>query len=92
MTPQPLEQGGAVTAFIPTGQEMAPRQNLIPLGRLIDFIIQRTYHELTVLAELKPKAKWAANLSTCSLNPNENEAVLLTEMVRQCLVPTLCLE
>uniref|UniRef100_A0A8D8N5P3 Mediator of RNA polymerase II transcription subunit 14 n=2 Tax=Culex pipiens TaxID=7175 RepID=A0A8D8N5P3_CULPI len=55
MTPQPLEQGGAVTAFIPTGQEMAPRQNLIPLGRLIDFIIQRTYHELTVLAELLPR-------------------------------------
>lgn len=53
MTPQPLEQGGgAVASFIPTGQEMAQRQNLIPLGRLIDFIIQRTYHELTVLAEL----------------------------------------
>lgn len=55
MTPQPLEQGGAVTSFIPTGQEMAQRQNLIPLGRLIDFIIQRTYHELTVLAELLPR-------------------------------------
>ncbi|KAL1396560.1 hypothetical protein pipiens_002649, partial [Culex pipiens pipiens] len=40
----------------------------------------------------KPKAKWAANLSTCSLNPNENEAVLLAEMVKQCLVPMLCLE
>ncbi|KAL1398313.1 hypothetical protein pipiens_009064 [Culex pipiens pipiens] len=26
---------------------------------------------------------------TCSLNPNENEAVLLAEMVKQCLVPTL---
>ncbi|XP_065086369.1 mediator of RNA polymerase II transcription subunit 14 [Ochlerotatus camptorhynchus] len=55
MTPQPLEQGGAVASFIPTGQEMAQRQNLIPLGRLIDFIIQRTYHELTVLAELLPR-------------------------------------
>ncbi|XP_052862208.1 mediator of RNA polymerase II transcription subunit 14 isoform X2 [Anopheles cruzii] len=55
MAPQPLEQGGAVTSFIPTGQEMAQRQNLIPLGRLIDFIIQRTYHELTVLAELLPR-------------------------------------
>ncbi|XP_038106169.1 uncharacterized protein LOC119765955 [Culex quinquefasciatus] len=40
----------------------------------------------------KPKAKWVANLSTCSLNPNENEAVLLAEMVKQYLVPTLCLE
>ncbi|XP_058828466.1 mediator of RNA polymerase II transcription subunit 14 [Topomyia yanbarensis] len=55
MAPQPLEQGGAITSFIPTGQEMAQRQNLIPLGRLIDFIIQRTYHELTVLAELLPR-------------------------------------
>ncbi|XP_053690334.1 mediator of RNA polymerase II transcription subunit 14 [Sabethes cyaneus] len=55
MAPQPLEQGGAVTSFIPTGQEMTQRQNLIPLGRLIDFIIQRTYHELTVLAELLPR-------------------------------------
>ncbi|XP_055589648.1 mediator of RNA polymerase II transcription subunit 14 [Uranotaenia lowii] len=55
MAPQPLEQGGAVASFIPTGQEMAQRQNLIPLGRLIDFIIQRTYHELTVLAELLPR-------------------------------------
>ncbi|XP_064456763.1 mediator of RNA polymerase II transcription subunit 14-like isoform X2 [Ornithodoros turicata] len=27
----------------------------IPLGRLIDFILQRTYHELTVLAELLPR-------------------------------------
>ncbi|KAL9700687.1 hypothetical protein quinque_004128 [Culex quinquefasciatus] len=26
---------------------------------------------------------------TCSLNPNENESVLLAEMVEQCLVPTL---
>uniref|UniRef100_A0AAG5D4U4 Mediator of RNA polymerase II transcription subunit 14 n=1 Tax=Anopheles atroparvus TaxID=41427 RepID=A0AAG5D4U4_ANOAO len=55
MAPQPLEQGGAVTSFIPTGQEMVQRQNLIPLNRLIDFIIQRTYHELTVLAELLPR-------------------------------------
>ncbi|XP_058460254.1 mediator of RNA polymerase II transcription subunit 14 [Malaya genurostris] len=55
MAPQPLEQGGAITSFIPTGQEMTQRQNLIPLGRLIDFIIQRTYHELTVLAELLPR-------------------------------------
>ncbi|XP_071034254.1 mediator of RNA polymerase II transcription subunit 14 isoform X1 [Parasteatoda tepidariorum] len=29
--------------------------NTISLGRLIDFILQRTYHELTVLAELLPR-------------------------------------
>lgn len=27
----------------------------IPLGRLIDFVLQKTYHELTVLAELLPR-------------------------------------
>ncbi|KAL1404402.1 hypothetical protein pipiens_018907 [Culex pipiens pipiens] len=27
--------------------------------------------------------------ASCSLNPNENEALLLAEMVKQCLVPTL---
>jgi hypothetical protein len=36
-------------------QQMAlPNQagGSIPLSRLIDFIVQRTYHDLTVLAEL----------------------------------------
>lgn len=33
----------------------SPGAGSIPLGRLIDFILQRTYHELTVLAELLPR-------------------------------------
>lgn len=33
-------------------QEQQPRGGSISLGMLIDFIIQRTYHDLTVLAEL----------------------------------------
>lgn len=33
-------------------QEGGPRINTMSLSVLIDFIIQRTYHELTVLAEL----------------------------------------
>lgn len=57
MSPQPLEslQGGPCTAMMPTGMESAPRGGSISLSMLIDFIIQRTYHELTVLAELLPR-------------------------------------
>lgn len=34
-------------------QQMAvPNNQSIPLSRLIDFTVQRTYHDLTVLAEL----------------------------------------
>lgn len=33
-------------------QEIQPRGGSISLSMLIDFIIQRTYHDLTVLAEL----------------------------------------
>lgn len=55
MTPQPLEslQNAAATdsgaGFVPPTES---RGGTISLGMLIDFIIQRTYHELTVLAEL----------------------------------------
>uniref|UniRef100_A0A1B0CC39 Mediator of RNA polymerase II transcription subunit 14 n=1 Tax=Lutzomyia longipalpis TaxID=7200 RepID=A0A1B0CC39_LUTLO len=53
MPPHPLE-GGAPVNFMPSsGQE--PRGGSISLAILIDFIIQRTYHELTVLAELLPR-------------------------------------
>lgn len=54
MAPQPLESvqsSMAMANFIPSGQE-GPRGGSISLGMLIDFIIQRTYQELTVLAEL----------------------------------------
>lgn len=54
MPPQPLEsvQSTAVAAFAQANEAQAPRGGTISLGMLIDFIIQRTYHELTVLAEL----------------------------------------
>lgn len=52
MSPQPLEGGqGPVSGFIPAVPE-GPRGGSISLAMLIDFIIQRTYHDLTVLAEL----------------------------------------
>lgn len=52
MPPQPLEGiQGPVAGYIPALQE-GPRGGSISLAMLIDFIIQRTYHELTVLAEL----------------------------------------
>lgn len=57
MVPVPLEgapnpitnnvnQGGI------SGPQEGNRGGLISLAMLIDFIVQRTYHELTVLAEL----------------------------------------
>lgn len=57
MAPVPLEglqtpiannvsQGGL------SGPQEGNRGGLISLAMLIDFIVQRTYHELTVLAEL----------------------------------------
>lgn len=52
MTPHPLEGLQAPVAnFIPSGQDGC-RGGSISLAVLIDFIIQRTYHDLTVLAEL----------------------------------------
>lgn len=38
--------------YIVSSQEGGPRINTMSMSVLIDFIIQRTYHELTVLAEL----------------------------------------
>lgn len=62
MTPRPLEnlQGPMIPAgagFMPSAsgqQEGGSRGSTgsISLGMLFDFIIQRTYHDLTVLAEL----------------------------------------
>lgn len=50
MAPVPLEgHQTPVTNNIP---QEGNRGGSISLGLLIDFIIQRTYHELTVLAEL----------------------------------------
>lgn len=37
------------------GPGVGPGGGSIPLATLIDFIIQRTYHDLTVLAELLPR-------------------------------------
>ncbi|XP_043223029.1 mediator of RNA polymerase II transcription subunit 14-like [Amphibalanus amphitrite] len=44
----PMEGGGGGGPHGPTGGS-------ISLGHLIDFIVQRTYHELTVLSELLPR-------------------------------------
>ncbi|XP_011505329.1 PREDICTED: mediator of RNA polymerase II transcription subunit 14 [Ceratosolen solmsi marchali] len=52
MAPVPLE--GHQTPVTNMPQE-GNRGGSISLGLLIDFIIQRTYHELTVLAELLPR-------------------------------------
>nr|NP_612041.2 mediator complex subunit 14, isoform A [Drosophila melanogaster]Q9W0P8.4 RecName: Full=Mediator of RNA polymerase II transcription subunit 14; AltName: Full=Mediator complex subunit 14; AltName: Full=dRGR1 [Drosophila melanogaster]AAF47395.4 mediator complex subunit 14, isoform A [Drosophila melanogaster]AGW25608.1 FI21204p1 [Drosophila melanogaster] len=58
-TPLPLEQmpgvGGGGGGYLPAAQEGGPRINTMSMSVLIDFIIQRTYHELTVLAELLPR-------------------------------------
>ena len=37
------------------GQVANPSNNSISLGLLLDFLIQKTYHELTVLSELLPR-------------------------------------
>lgn len=54
MPPQPLEsvQNAAATTDAGGFPTEAARGGTISLAMLIDFIIQRTYHELTVLAEL----------------------------------------
>lgn len=53
MPPQPLEcVQNAATAEAGGFTNEAARGGTISLAMLIDFIIQRTYHELTVLAEL----------------------------------------
>lgn len=48
--PSPLEGHRDGMAMVPAGSNPGPGS--ISLALLIDFIIQRTYHELTVLAEL----------------------------------------
>ncbi|XP_049856745.1 mediator of RNA polymerase II transcription subunit 14 [Schistocerca gregaria] len=53
MAPVPLE--GHQTPVANNVPQEASRGGSISLGILIDFIIQRTYHELTVLAELLPR-------------------------------------
>lgn len=51
MSPLPLEGLQGPAGYLPAAQE-GPRGGSISLSMLIDFIIQRTYHDLTVLAEL----------------------------------------
>jgi mediator of RNA polymerase II transcription subunit 14 len=48
MAPVPLEGHQAPVA----GAQEARGGGSVSLGLLIDFMVQRTYHELTVLAEL----------------------------------------
>lgn len=48
-TPIPNSVGGQGGL---SGPQEGNRGGLISLAMLIDFIVQRTYHELTVLAEL----------------------------------------
>lgn len=54
--PLPINQGAPVQPQVPQGQMMIAQQqppgSSISLALLIDFIVQRTYHDLTVLAEL----------------------------------------
>lgn len=52
MPPTPLESALVMAGPSNGAAEGGQRQGSISLGVLIDFIIQRTYHELTVLAEL----------------------------------------
>lgn len=52
MPPVPLEGNQTPVASMP---QEGNRGGSISLGLLIDFIIQRTYHELSVLAELLPR-------------------------------------
>lgn len=52
MPPQPLESVQNAAANDVGFPNEAARGGTISLAMLIDFIIQRTYHELTVLAEL----------------------------------------
>lgn len=49
MVPRPLDSDQTLVNLLP---QEGIRGGSITLGMLIDFIIQRTYHELTVLAEL----------------------------------------
>lgn len=57
MAPVPLEGLQTLVANSATqgglgGPQEGSRGGMISLAKLIDYIIQRTYHELTVLAEL----------------------------------------
>lgn len=57
MAPVPLEGlqtpvSNTVSQAGISGPQEGNRGGLISLAMLIDFIVQRTYHELTVLAEL----------------------------------------
>ena len=49
----PVDSHGQLAVMAtPTAAPSGPGAGTIPLSNLIDFIIQRTYHELTVLSEL----------------------------------------
>lgn len=48
----PPQGGGAQTAVAPMGSAGPPQ---VSLALLIEFLVQQTYHELTVLAELLPR-------------------------------------
>ena len=54
MSPAPIDsQMALVPVGTPSGLVGTPSMaGTIPLSTLIDFIIQRTYHELNVLSEL----------------------------------------
>ena len=45
----PVDNQVMVAGAVPPGP---PGQGTIPLSTLIDYIIQRTYHDLSVLSEL----------------------------------------
>lgn len=52
MAPAPQHLDQVLANYMVQNQEGGPRHNTIALAVLIDFIIQRTYHDLSVLAEL----------------------------------------
>ena len=54
--PQMMQNGSGVfnNAQQPHMQQGMPAQGTIPLSVLIDFVVQKTYHEITVMADILP--------------------------------------
>ena len=54
--PQMMQNGSGVfnNSQQPHMQQGMPGQGTIPLSVLIDFVVQKTYHEITVMADILP--------------------------------------
>ncbi|XP_076370105.1 mediator complex subunit 14 isoform X1 [Tachypleus tridentatus] len=55
MAPLPVDGRQTPVGNMQITPALPPGGGTIPLGRLIEFILQKTYHDLTVLAELLPR-------------------------------------